>query len=308
MNFSKAQKQRAGTVLSQSQTDYRKIVCIHGAVSLGATLILALIDLLFAALTSDMGGLSVRWSRAIIETVQSLLSLGVSFALPLWQLGILYTSIRMTRQQDVSVNQLTRGFQRLGSLIMYYLLLMAILIGVSTVAANISVILFGNTIQIPDSLLLNGVQDPMQLLENPDFWNLLSIVAPVVIFASVLVMAVMIYIFYRFRLCTYLLLDDPKIGMMQSVSLSNRMTKGYKWRLCKLDLSFWWYFLLQGLAGSIALMPQFLPDSAVLFLVCQVVSILLSLGLLWWKGAYVEVTYACAYDQLRTPPQQITVI
>ena len=49
---------------------------------------------------------------------------------------------------------------------------------------------------------------------------------------------------YRYRMAIYLLVDDPRRGVMECLRLSGEMMKGHKWELFVLDLSFiGWGFL-----------------------------------------------------------------
>ena len=43
---------------------------------------------------------------------------------------------------------------------------------------------------------------------------------------------------YRYRFALYNLLENPDIGIMEAISLSKEQTRGYKWQLFVLDLSF----------------------------------------------------------------------
>ncbi|MDS0528445.1 DUF975 family protein [Clostridium sp. SHJSY1] len=49
---------------------------------------------------------------------------------------------------------------------------------------------------------------------------------------------------YAYRMVPYILADNPNIGVMRAIELSNEMTKGHKFDIFILDLSFLgWYFL-----------------------------------------------------------------
>ncbi len=307
----KTLKQRASALLAQSPGDYGKTVLLYSAILYGAPLILSVLDLLFNSVISGTGGLSGIGSRAALSTLQSLLNMLVSLVLPFWQIGILYTSIRLTRQQDVYTPMLKRGFDRFGPVLRYYLLMTAIAFGVCMVSAYASVPFAMNT-PIPPALqefLLTADESVLHEISDQQLQALfLSVLLPALLVFSL----IMLYLSYRLRLCQYLLLDDPQAGALEAMSMSSQLTKGHKWRLLLLDISFWWYYLLQGVLAVLPLIPSFLgklplPDT-VLYLLLQLISCLGSIALFKWKGAYVELTFACAYDQLRTPPQQITVV
>ncbi len=309
-------KQRASAILSCTQNQYRRIVTIHTTISLGATFVLFLIDLLLGNISAETSGLDHIGLWAVIETVRSLLNMGLSLALPFWQMGILYTSILMTRNQAPAFSQLARGFHRFGPILRYYLLMLAIATGVSIASSYVAMpfALFLGTPpeleQFLTSLDEAVLENPEQILAMLPMEQMLSYLLSLVIPMMLVFIVVMVHLSYRFRTSTYLLVDDPKVGALASLASSNRMTKGHKWSLWKLDLSFWWYYLLQGLVSTISLLPLIIfPLNTIAGnLICQAVSALGSLALVWWQGAYVELTYACAYDQLCTPPQQIITI
>lgn len=49
---------------------------------------------------------------------------------------------------------------------------------------------------------------------------------------------------YRYRFALYNLLENPDIGIMEAISLSKEQTRGYKWQLFVLDLSFLGWLIL----------------------------------------------------------------
>ncbi len=313
-------KQTAASILSGTAPNYRKLVCIHAAVSLGVSLLLTVVDLLLSfAVSSASDGLSAMDNQILWETVRTVLSLGVTLVLPVWQLGILYTSVRVTRRQPTTPAHLTRGFHRLLPVALYYILMFGLITG-TAVACSYAAMPLTTLLPLPpelESAIMNldeaTLQDPQKLMASIDMGQLLKSLTPVLILITVLYGAVLIYLFYRFRFCTYLLLDEPRAGAIQTMTFSGRMTKGQKWNLFKLDLSFWWYYGLQLIISAVISAPVFLELSGmstalpypVLTLIFQAIGSLGSLALSWWAGAYVEVTYACAYGELCKPPQPL---
>ena len=84
---------------------------------------------------------------------------------------------------------------------------------------------------------------------------------------------------YRYSMAKYVMLDHPDYSLMECIRESKRMTKGHKWELFMLDLSFLGYFLL-----------SMLP---LIGLVAQV-----------WYMPYRELSFLLAYEGLRTPDAQ----
>lgn len=314
---SKELKQRAALRLNEA-SGFRKTVVLHSAVSLGALIAVMVLDLLLSNAMNQTGGLSGIGARSVLGTVQGVLSTAVNILLPFWELGILYTAVRTARQQTHSFSMLTRGFQRLGPVLRYYLVQLGILFAVLTVCLNV-VMFFTSWIPMPEGLQTaltqldpTAISDPEQLLTQLPMDLLLSYLAPVLILFTLIYCGVLIHLGYRFRLSQYLLLDEEKTGAVAALGTSNRLTQHSKWSLFKLDVSFWWYYLLQLLASALAYGPELLSLAGVTLPISPGVASILfyalyagaSLALSWWAGAYVQTTYACAYEQLCTPPEQ----
>lgn len=310
-------KCRAAQLLTESAADYRKTVVLHSAISLAALIIVMLLDLMLSNAVAQTGGLAGIGARSVLGTVQGVLSTAVNILLPFWELGILYTSIRAVRRQPWEFSMLTRGFHRLGPMVRYYLAQIGILMLVAMVSSN-AVMMLTMWIPVPESLQaafaqidMTAVQDPEQLMAQLPIDQLLSYALPTLVLFAVAYCGILIHLSYRFRLSRYLLLDEQKIGAVAALGISNRLTKGNKWNLFKLDLSFWWYYTLQLLVMALAygvellsLLGVTLPmSSGVANLLFYGLYAVASLALSWWAGAYVQASYACAYQQLCTPPE-----
>lgn len=74
---------------------------------------------------------------------------------------------------------------------------------------------------------------------------------------------------YAYRMVPYILSDNPNIGANRAIQLSNEMTKGEKWEMFVLDLSFIGWYLLGLLAlgiGVLFVMPYEDATKAQLYL------------------------------------------
>jgi len=77
---------------------------------------------------------------------------------------------------------------------------------------------------------------------------------------------------YSYKMVPYILADNPSIGAMRAIELSNNMTKGEKWNMFVLDLSFIGWYLLGFLAcciGIIFVTPYFNATQGELYLVLR---------------------------------------
>lgn len=311
-------KRRAAHILEETRPDYRKTVVLHSGISLAALVIVMLLDLLLSSAVAQTGGLSGIGTRSVLETIQSVLSTAVNILLPFWEIGILYTTIRVVRQQPQEYTMLTRGFHRIGPVLRCYLVQIFLLMIVAMVCSNV-VIMLTMFLPVPDSLEavfsqvdITAVQDPEQLMELLPLDQLLSYMLPILIVFAVVYCGILIHLSYRLRLSQYLLVDEEKVGAIAALGISNQLTKNNKWNLFMLDLSFWWYYVLQLLIVAVAYVPELLSlmgvtlpvSSGIAGFLFYLLYAVLSLALSWWAGAYVQTSYACAYEQLRTPPEE----
>ncbi|GAA0079257.1 DUF975 family protein [Clostridium sp. CTA-5] len=78
--------------------------------------------------------------------------------------------------------------------------------------------------------------------------------------------------YYAYRMVPYILADNPNIGVKKAIALSNEMTKGYKFDIFVLDLSFIGWYLLGALAlfiGILFVMPYENATNTELYLVLR---------------------------------------
>lgn len=78
---------------------------------------------------------------------------------------------------------------------------------------------------------------------------------------------------YSYRMVPFILSDNPDIGARRALRLSIAMTKGHKWRMFVLDLSFLGWFLLAYLTFGIGiyfLMPYYYATQAELYATLRV--------------------------------------
>ncbi len=305
-------KQKSADILRRTQPHFRQTVVLHCAVSLAVLVVLMVVDLLIGNAISNTEGLSGLGTKSVLQTVQSALSTGVNVLLPFWEIGILYACIQVVRTGQHSKTMLKRGFERFGPVLRYTVLQIFIMLGVGMLCIN-AMMFFSVFIPVPAELEAAIAQMDMTALPDSSFTEqvpvdvLYAYMLPIMILFSVLYGGILIHLGYRFRMGNYLLLDEEKTGARMALAVSNRLTKGNKWNLFKLDLSFWWYYLLQGSAAALVFLPELLKLLGVTLpigvqlqnVLCYLLYAGATLVLSYFAGAYVQTTYACAYEQLQ---------
>lgn len=309
-------KSRAQEALDAASYSPRKLFFLHTAVALGITAMMALSDLLLAHLIADTGGLAGIQARAILSTIQSVLHLAGSIALPFWQIGLLFGCLRLIRREPATLRSLPEGFRRFGPV-----LRLMLTEGLIWVAVCIACSYAGSMLFILTPLSQGFMEQLAPIAESGDMaaveallydeaalQQLLPSLAGFVVVLFVLLCAVCIPLAYRMRMTNYIVMDKPFPGAFAAIRESFRLTKGSCLALLRLDLSFWWYYLLNGAILLLYNLDWLLPSLGVqlplsedaAFWLCYGMYTLLQLALITFAGPKVQTTYAAAYQALQT--------
>ena len=132
---------------------------------------------------------------------------------------------------------------------------------------------------------------------------------PVLIVGVILGGLVVIPLCYRMRFAQMRIMDDPRCGARQALSASFALTRRNCLALLKLDLSFWWYWLLTVLILALSLGDVILAYLGIpLPLDAAAASWIFSLAGTALQVAFnvacqnkINTTYALAYHSLLHP-------
>lgn len=301
-------RQQAESRLQKAAYDPKKLVLIHTAIALGASLTVTALNFLFSKQIANTGGLSGLGTRSILTTMQTLLELAVVLLLPFWEIGLIRAVIGWAKGEQVGPSALPEGFRRFGAVLGQKCLLGGLLMIVAFLASQFGTMVFMFTpFSQPFVELMAPVlesSDPAAMLDEAYMTQLMGEMTPYFIIFGVLFAALSIPLFYRVRFADFSLMDGCR--PLESLLISLRATKGNVRQLIKLDLSFWWFYLLQGLtvvltygdailAGVGVTLPMSEDASFFLFYVLGIAG---QLVLLWQYQAKVSATYAVAWQTL----------
>ena len=307
-------KAAADNALAKAPCDPKRLVLIHAGVMALAGLLVTVVSYLIQLRIDSTGGLGGISERSILSTIDSMLQLSHLALLPFWQVGYVAVSISLYRGQQADTNTLCSGFTRFGPLLRLYLL-QALIFGAILIGSSyLSSYLYMMT---PWGMKL--MQMTMQAMEQSGSMNLddaalesmLSYSLPMMIISAVIFLIVAIPLFYRFRLSQFIIMDSPDNSARRAMGLSGYAIHGSRFSLFKLDLSFWWYYLLSALIGITAYADLILAavgvelpwNPALLFFIPYLLYLVLQLGFSLWQQNRVAVTYAAAYEALIQPHQ-----
>ncbi len=308
-------KNQACQCLANAACSPARLIAIHtGVISLAAVL-LAAANYFLEQQIGATGGLGGIGSRSVLVTVQSMLQLAQSVLLPFWQIGYVYVAMKLARQEATAPADLLEGFRRFGPVLRLHLLKTVISIAVAVLATNIASTIFLVTpfsaplVNALTPLLsdADAISDPTALQEAITAVGESAMIPLACIFAVVLLL-LGVPVFYHYRMASYFLLDSDSPKAFAAMRSSRRLMRYLCLDLFKLDASFWWFYFLEILTvvlcyGDLLLswMGLSLPFSAdaayYLFFGLYLVS---QFGLYLWCKNRVEVTYACAYEFLRS--------
>ena len=133
-----------------------------------------------------------------------------------------------------------------------------------------------------------------------------QVLLPVTVLYVVALIPLLWYFSAVYRLVDYLLIEKPQLGALGALQESRRRMRGSKRMLLRVDLSFWWYYLLQAATKALlypglilAALGVTLSVSPTVFLVAALVIYLAAdFAVRYFFSNRVAVTYALFYDSL----------
>ena len=282
-----------------------KLVLFHTAVVLVLSLVALLVDFLLEQQIGNTGGLDGMGTRSVLETAQKMLRWAQIIAVPFWQLGWVFATVKIARGERTEKPDLLEGFRRFFPYLRLTVLKGLIFIGVAITAVYISSFV----------VVMTPLADPMMDMMTSDLATITAaewlaqmerVAVPMTVISTVLSVALMVPFFYRFRMAEYVLLDNPGIGARVALRGSRILMRGNLWKLMGLDLSFGWFWLLTLIVSALGWADILLPKAGVelpwtaeiSYFAAFALSAVAQLVLYYFCKAKVDVTYAHAYMTL----------
>ena len=311
-------KYRGAAAAEHFRPEGRRLVLVYCAVLALLGLGSNGLNLYLNSQISQTGGLGGLGMRSMLQTIQSVLNYVNMFFGPFWSAGFLLAMLGMVRGSAPRAEDLTGGFRRFGRIFsgMIFQLMVTILVVVG--AANVASILFSMT---PTGMRFAELMQ--QLASDPGFVTgdinlelvplegLLQGLSWLLGLTMVLFLPIYIRISYSFRMATYLMVERP-IGGFQAHFESIRLMRGYKWQIFKMDLSYWWYYVLGLIVAAVGYLDVILGlagvevpvNEMVLFFGTLAAYFVLLTGLYLWKKCDVDAAYVLAFEQIAYPEEE----
>lgn len=298
----RALKARGSELAGANRAHTTPIVLVYCGVLALLTLGSSGLNLYLNNQMGSTGGLGGMGMRAVLQTVEEILGyINLIFA-PYWTAGFLAAMLTMVRGGTPGCMDLTAGFRRLFQVLGFLAFEFGVTFALMMAAAYPAAMIFSFTPQGADfaGLIADLTVLPMEELVRAMF--------PMLVLTMVIFLPLYIFVFYGFRMALYLIMER-QITAVQAYFLSSRLMKGRRWELFRMDLSFWWYYALMGLASAVGYLDVYLGllgislpiDPLVMFFGTLVLYCAAVTALSLWKKCDVEAAYVLAYEQIAHP-------
>ena len=301
-----------------AQPDHRRTALVYAGFSALLSLAVTVISYLLSQQIDRMTGLSNMGTRAILSTAKSVLPFAQIVFLIGWEMGYKMCALDISRRRTVSPWTLKEGFTRFGPMLRAKLLMGLVFIGIGILAMYLSSFIF---MALPFSNAFYEIVAPM--LESASVLNsaitldeatmaaLSTAMIPLFVIFGVVYLVMCVPMLYTFRMVSFCVADNGHRGALAAMKESRAMMKGRKWDLFRLDLSFWWFFLLEGVISVICYLDVILPlvgislpwSDTVSYYAFYILSLAGQVVLYWAALNRVTVSHAHFYGAIRPREQ-----
>lgn len=311
-------KQDAQAALGATSFSPGKLALIHGGVTIVFSLLLSAISHLLTDSIAIPNGLSGVTIRAALETAQTILSFAASILTPFWSVGFVFAMMQVSRKEDATPRSLLEGFRRFGPMLRLFLLLLLTIVSMGMVCAYLSSMIFTATPLSSglEKAMIPYIEAGAETITDEMLMALIPHMGWFFVVLFVVIVALGLPMYYRYRLCVYTLFDDAK-GARHAIYQSKLLSLHNRMEMFRFDLSFWWYYLSALLISALAygdlllkaLKVQLPVSNGVLFWGFLILSMGLELLFIWRFSPLYQTAYATYYSRIKdrfltpiTPP------
>lgn len=302
--------------------DPRKVILAYAGITVLLSALLTLANALLSDRIAGTGGLANFGIRSILSTAQSVLPMIQSIALLCLEFGYLHATLRISRGQYADHTDLKVGFHRFGAIIRLTMWQYFLIFSITMMLFYLSMQIFILTpwadplLDLLTPLVTEAGANAAALMDEAMMDQALQMMVPMLVIYGIVCCVVLIPILYGFRMANYVLLDDPNGRAFAALRTSKQMMRRNKFRLFKLDLSFWWYYGLVALATAISYGDAILPmlgiqlpfNETIGFYLFYFLYLAMLFAIYYFLRNPMAVAYAKAYDSLREKPADNGVV
>lgn len=295
----------------QSGNDPKKVVLVYAGIAALSSLVVTVVQDLLDSRISQTGGIQNIGTRSMLTTADTVLTIAQLLLVMCLTLGYTGSMLRIARGQYASPNSLKAGGERIWVLLRTRLLQMLIM---TAAAFALCFLVINVCLLTPLSnrviAVMGTVSAEVLLADDLALIGFYSAMLPIILIYLVTLVPLLWYFSCTYRMVDYLLIDRPQLGAFGALRESRRMMQGNMKMMLRVDLSFWWYYLLQALVSVLvylnmvlALFSIGLPPE-VLYWGTVVLYLAADFALRYFFSNKVAVTYALFYDSLCPKQEQ----
>lgn len=295
----------------QSGNDPKKVVLVYAGIAALSSLVVTVVQDLLDSRISQTGGIQNIGTRSMLTTADTVLTIAQLLLVMCLTLGYTGSMLRIARGQYASPNSLKAGGERIWVLLRTRLLQMLIM---TAAAFALCFLVINVCLLTPLSnrviAVMGTVSAEVLLADDLALIGFYSAMLPIILIYLVALVPLLWYFSCTYRMVDYLLIDRPQLGAFGALRESRRMMQGNMKMMLRVDLSFWWYYLLQALVSVLvylnmvlALFSIGLPPE-VLYWGTVVLYLAADFALRYFFSNKVAVTYALFYDSLCPKQEQ----
>lgn len=309
----------AGRSLADAKGDPRKILLVYLGIITALSLGVSVFSVILSNRIENTGGLSNMGTRSVLSTVKTVLPMIQSVILLGLEAGYCAVTLRIVRGEEVSTDMLFGEFRRFLPMIGAKLLQGVLYMGAAALCLYPSAFIF---LMLPVSKPFYEIFTPLMensmtpegilMLDEASMDAMAVTMKPMLWILAVMFLLLAVPMYYHFRLTTYRVVDQSLPRGMRAVRESRYLMRRNRFALFRLDLNFWWYYVLQLLVLAVCYADVLLPLAGITLPWSDTVSyfLLLTLSLALQFVIYyffmnpVAVTYATAYEALLPKEQE----
>ena len=301
--------------LCRALGDPRKMVLYYAGIMASLSALSLFLTFYLDQQIEGTGGLSMIGQRSVLSTIQNVLPIVQMVLLTALQLGYHMGILRIFRRQPADQQTLFQGFQRFGPWLRALLLEGVLLGGLMLLALYVSAIVF-SLLPVAESFLTASqplfesaaLTGGAPVMDEALMDSLLRSMKPMLWIYPPVAALLVVPMLYRYRMTVFCLSEDTRSGALAAMRRSRMMLRRNRFALFRLDLTFWWYYLLLALAMVLAqgdlllaMLNVSLPMSGgAAYLLFGVLGIAAQFAIQYFLMNRVTITYAAAYEALQT--------
>ncbi len=292
----------------------KKIILIYSAIVMGLALLTTVLRYVLGLWIDQITGLSGISTRTMLSTLQSMLPIAQSLVVMCIELGYLSAMLRIARGQYASPNTLRLGFDRFWTLLRCSVIQGLIYGGMIFASIYLASMIFVMTswgadfmAQLAPLMSETSLLNPEMVLDDAAVMSLAPSMVPMFVIMAIVACLLIVPTALRFRMANYIIIDKPGQGAIAALTESRKMMRRNCLKVLKLDLSYWWYFLILVAVSMVGNADLWLPllgiqlplSGDVSYFLFYILYLGLQTMVYYFLRSRMEVTYALAYDSLK---------